>query len=128
MTKKERLNVMKKLKPATGYAYCILEAMNDADVHKSNNQLAVELNTTAATIARYLATWSAYRLIKPIPGGGFSVVPIGEHEDGITGEVKERKFSKAKDIVDLWCEAFKKTYGQEYVISNWGIFCLSMIS
>lgn len=121
MTKKERLSVMNKLKPTTWYAFCQLEAMNGTEVHKSNNQLVLELNTTAATIARYLAAWTAYKLIKPIPGGGFYVVPFGEHEDGITGEIEERKFSKAKDIVDYWCKIYHDTYGQEYMVSNWGM-------
>lgn len=120
MNKKERNNVLKKLKPQTWYLFCVVEASYDKEVEISKAKLAVELNISMPTLAKYLANWESLGLIREVPGG-FCITQIDGQPSGITGEVKERKFKKAKDIIDLWCELYLEEYGVRYTVSNWAM-------
>lgn len=120
MNKKERSNVLRKLKPQTWYTFCMLEATHDAEVTISRIKLAAELDISEATLAKCITTWKDYGLIRMIPGG-FIIAQLDGVESGIKPDVIPRKYNKAKDIVDEWSKVYYQHYGEPYLISNWGM-------
>jgi hypothetical protein len=120
MDKKERYEALKKCKAQTWYTFCLVEASHDKEEEISMAKLAVELNISVPTLKKYIAAWESIGLIHTIPGG-FSIAQIDGVADGKTGQAQERKFKKAKDVLDLWCKLYSDQYNESYRISNYGM-------
>lgn len=121
LNKKERNNVLVKLKPLSWYTFCLVEAKYESGVQISKVKLAAELNISVPTLTKYLAIWESFGLIKEIPNG-FLISQIDGAPSAITGEIKpERKFKKAKDIINFFCELYFEEFGVRYTVSNWAV-------
>jgi len=119
MNKSERTSLLRRLKPATWYAFCQMEAMHhDEEIKISRAELALKLDLSLPTLATHIKTWVSHNLVQEIDGG-FHIAQL----DGQPSNIKEapivREFRNAKDIIDYWCIEYEKVYGTPYRISNY---------
>jgi len=120
MNKSERVALLRRLKPATWYAFCQMEAMHEEEIKISKSELALKLDLSLPTLTKHLATWASHNLVQEIEDG-FRIAQM----DGIPGNITEdpiiREFKNAKDIIDYWCDIYKEVYGTSYVVNNWAM-------
>lgn len=120
MNKKERAKLISKLKASTWYYFCMAEARWPKELEMSKSQMAVELGVSVASLEKYLKVWEGYGLVKTRPGG-FELAQLDGTESGIKEEIKPRRFTTAKSVLDYWCDIYFNHYHEQYAITNWGM-------
>jgi len=117
MNKREKKAILSRVKPATWYAYCQMEAWFDDTVVITKADLALRMGLSGPTLTKTLSVLASHKLVTSI-AGGFRITQM----DGADGEVSEiaivREFKNAADILNYWCDCYEETYGQRYVVSN----------
>lgn len=120
MNKHERLLMMKKLKPTTWYAFCMLEALHEEHVKITRTALGLKLDVSQSVLSKYMTTWTSHGLVKETDGG-IIIAQLDGQQSGVTEEPVVRQFKNARDIVNFWCDCYQEVYGSSYMISNWAM-------
>lgn len=120
MNKNERAAVIRKLKPATWYAFCQMESLYPEEAIVTRNELAQQLGICLQTLNKYLAIWESHKLIREVQRG-FIIAQMDGQPSGVTEEPVEREFKNARDIINYWCHIYEEQYGRPYTVNNWAM-------
>ena len=105
MNKSERTAALRRLKPATWYAFCQMEAMHEEEIKISKSKLALKLDLSLPTLAKHLATWASDNLVQEIDGG-FRIAQMDGQPSKITEDPIMREFKSPKDSLVVFREFF----------------------
>jgi len=117
MNRKERKEILSRLKPATWYAYCQMEATFDENAIITKSELALRLGVSVTTLTKLLTIMASHKLVVSVKDG-FHISQM----NGEAGEVSVlpvvRLFKTGANILEYWCDCYKETYDTAYHVGN----------